>query len=144
MDLRKAVTVTPLRIIPVFGGDVLHALKSSEDEFSGFGEAYFSFIENRMIKGWKKHTSMTLNIFVPHGSIKFVIFDDRPKSNTKGDFFAVILSKKNYQRLTIDPGLWVAFQGVEHGVNILLNIANIQHDPEESINRELDQIYYDW
>ena len=25
-------------------GKVLHALKNTEDEFSGFGEAYFSFV----------------------------------------------------------------------------------------------------
>lgn len=138
------INLSPLKKIKNSKGDIYHALKNSDSFYNGFGEAYFSNVNFNCIKGWKKHTSMTLNIFVPHGSIKFVIFDDRPKSNTKGDFFAVILSKKNYQRLTIDPGLWVAFQGVEHGVNILLNIANIQHDPEESINRELDQIYYDW
>ena len=138
------INLSPLKKIENSKGDIYHALKNSDDFYNGFGEAYFSNINFKCIKGWKKHTLMTLNIFVPCGAIKFVIYDDRPKSSTKGDFFTVTLSNKNYQRLTIDPDLWVAFQGVEHGVNILLNIANIQHDPDESINKEIDQICYEW
>ena len=70
----KLYTLTPLRIIGVKGGDVLHAMKDTDDGFSGFGEAYFSSIEKGCIKGWKKHTNMTLNIVVPVGVIKFVFF----------------------------------------------------------------------
>ena len=29
-------------------------------------------------------------------------------------------------------------------MNILLNIADIEHDPNESINLPLDSFYYDW
>ena len=76
MDLRKAITVTPLRTIPVLGGDVLHAIKSSDNEFVGFGEAYFSLIKNKMIKGWKKHNVMTMNVIVPVGEVKFVFYDN--------------------------------------------------------------------
>ena len=39
------IIVTPLNRINVAGGDVLHALKKTDEGFVDFGEAYFSFIE---------------------------------------------------------------------------------------------------
>ena len=43
----------PLKKISNPLGDVWHAIKSSDSEYAGFGEAYFSFIEKGKIKGWK-------------------------------------------------------------------------------------------
>ncbi len=132
------VILTPLKQIYNPKGDIFHAMKKSDNGFSGFGEAYFSVVHKDKIKGWKKHTKMTLNLVVPVGKIEFVVYDE----NTK-EFFSVILSKKKYQRLTIKPNLWMAFKGLEE-YNILLNIADIEHDPNESINIELSEIKYDW
>ena len=145
MDVNiSGVTFTPLSIIDTDGGDVLHAMKSSDLGYGGFGEAYFSTIDSGAIKGWKCHQEMILNLVVPVGAIRFVIFDDRMDSPSKGKFDEFILSRKNYVRLTIPPLLWVSFQGVDKGVNILLNIASIEHSPDEVDRRDLDQIKYDW
>ena len=95
-------------------------------------------IDKGKIKKWKKHLKMTLNIIVPIGEIKFVIYDE-----ISLNFFSIKLSQKNYQRLTIKPGLWMSFQGFDQ-TNILLNFANIEHDPNESISLDLDKINYDW
>ena len=58
-------------------------------------------------------------------------------------FFNVKLSKNNYQRLTIKPNLWLAFRGLSTK-NILLNLASIEHDPNEAVNIELNKIKYEW
>ena len=137
------VTITPLKIIPHPSGDVLHGMKSSEDSFFGFGEAYFSTIKQGDIKGWKKHSKMTLNLVVPKGEIQFVLFDDRDKSTTQGEFMSILLSLQNYQRLTVSPGLWVGFKGLSVE-NILLNIASIEHDPTETVNIPLDSLDFNW
>ena len=137
------VTITPLKIIPHPSGDVLHGMKSSEDRFFGFGEAYFSTIKQGDIKGWKKHSKMTLNLVVPKGEIQFVLFDDRDKSTTQGEFMSILLSLQNYQRLTVSPGLWVGFKGLSVE-NILLNIASIEHDPTETVNIPLDSLDFNW
>ena len=133
----KEVVLTPLRIIENPAGNVLHAMKQPEATFAGFGEAYFSTIEYNMVKGWKKHTKMVLNVVVPCGSILFVLFDARESSNTYGEVMEVTLSKENYQRLTVPPGIWMAFKGVAKELNMLLNIASIPHDPEEAENLPL-------
>ena len=54
------ILITPLESIPVEGGAVKHFLKSNDKSFSGFGEAYFSFIEFGKIKGWKIHKKVIL------------------------------------------------------------------------------------
>lgn len=138
------VIITPLKRISHPKGDILHAMKSSENSFSSFGEAYFSNVQFKEIKGWKKHTEMILNLIVPVGEIKFVIYDDRQESSSYQSFYEVIITPDNYCRLTIPNNLWVAFQGVGCEQNLLLNISSIEHNPEESINCEIDNIKYQW
>ena len=130
------VTLTPLKQIYNPKGDIFHAMKKSDDGFDGFGEAYFSTVHKDNIKGWKKHTKMTLNLIVPVGTIEFVVYDENAK-----EFFSVVLSQDNYQRLTVKAGLWMAFRGLEEN-SMLLNIASIEHDPQEAIN--IEEIKYEW
>jgi len=140
----EGVTFTPLSIIDTEGGDILHAMKIYDPGFSGFGEAYFSIVESGAVKGWKLHREMVLNLIVSVGEISFVIFDDRGESSTKGMFDEFTLSRKNYGRLTIPPMLWFAFQGMDKRDSMLLNIANILHDPNEVDRIDLNGIEYDW
>ena len=132
------VILTPLKQIHHPKGDIFHGMKKSDTGFSGFGEAYFSTINKDDTKGWKKHTEMTLNLVVIVGEIKFVVYDEVAK-----EFFSVTLSQNNYQRLTVKPNLWMAFQGVGE-YNMLLNLASIEHNPNEAINIDLSEINYEW
>ena len=142
--LISGVKLTPLEIIAMEGGDVLHAAKMSDEGIIGFGEAYFSKIKKNMIKAWKRHKEMTLNIIVPLGEIRFVLYDDRSKSPSRGKQFIVDLSLKNYNRLTVPPMIWMGFQGIGDDINMLLNIASIPHDPPEADRLDIDSIHYDW
>ena len=132
------VILTPLKQIYNPKGDVFHAMKKSDEGFDGFGEAYFSTIHKDDIKGWKRHTKMTLNLVVPVGKIEFVVYDENSK-----EFFSVKLSQDNYQRLTVKAGLWMAFKGCDEN-SMLLNLASIEHNPDEAVNIELNEIKYVW
>ena len=123
------VLLTPLNVINTSGGNVLHGMKVKDSGYSGFGEAYFSFIATDVIKGWKRHHKMVLNLVVPVGIVRFVIYDDRQDSVTYNKYQEVTLSKDNYQRLTVPPMLWMAFQGVGQQENMLLNVASIPRHP---------------
>lgn len=140
----QGVQLTPITRILNEKGDILHGIKSSEDSFNGFGEAYFSHILYKDIKGWKKHEKMILNLLVPCGKIKFVLYDDRVNSKTFNQFNEFLLSVENYQRLTVSPGIWMAFQGMSVEKNLLLNIANIEHDTKEAIACDINEINYKW
>lgn len=135
----KGVKKSPLKIIPVENGDVMHGLKKGDFGFTDFGEAYFSKINPRAIKGWKKHRKMICNFIVPIGKIRVVIFDDKLSV-----YEEIILSTENYFRLTIPPNLWVGFQGIYKHTSLLLNIGSIVHDPSEVESKSIDKIAYDW
>ncbi len=140
----EGVLLTQLNIIEVPGGNVLHGMKSSDEGYSDFGEAYFSIIKSGCIKAWKRHRKMNLNLIVPIGVIRFVMFDDRQESESYGEFQEVILSRENYYRLTVPKMVWLGFQGCDETISMLLNIADIEHASEEADRKELAEIQYDW
>lgn len=132
------ITSTPLARVSVEGGDVLHALKSSDNGYQNFGEAYFSQIEYGAVKAWKRHINMTMNLIVPIGSILFVFVGDDGRRQE------IIVGTCNYVRLTVPPKIWFGFKGLERPYNLLLNIADIEHDPTEVERRRMDEITFDW
>jgi dTDP-4-dehydrorhamnose 3,5-epimerase len=140
------IEVTPIKIINTKGGDVLHGIKKSDKTYHGFGETYFSKVNYKSVKGWKKHTKMVSNLVVPIGEVKFIFYDDRLNSKTKGSFYEIIVSQQNYVRLTIQPGLWMAFIGLDKDLNMVANISSIEHDPEEGLVKSIDynKIPYDF
>jgi len=134
----EGVYCTPLKRIEHPKGDIYHAMKKSDDGFSGFGEAYFTTISAGEVKGWKKHTEMIMNLIVPVGGVTFYIHDD----NT-GKTENITLQPEHYCRLTIKPGLWVAFKGLDNMLNLVLNIASLEHDPIEAVNMPLETFLLD-
>jgi dTDP-4-dehydrorhamnose 3,5-epimerase len=98
-------------------------VKIPDTGLAGFGEAYFSKIREDCVKAWKRHREMILNLVVPFGEIRFVIYDDRFESQVIGNYFSVNLSIQNYQRQTVPPMARMGFQGVGDDLNFLLNIA---------------------
>ncbi len=125
------VIITPLRQILDERGKVMHMLRCDSEVFSKFGEIYFSCIHPGAIKGWHIHKRMTLNYAVPHGHIKFVLYDDRPYSSTKGEVQELFLGPDNYLLVTIPPMIWNGFKGIGHEMAIVANCASLPHDPKE-------------
>lgn len=139
----NGIDINDLRIISNQKGDIYHALKSTDSSYSKFGEAYFSTVKNGVVKGWKRHKIMISNLIVPFGEVKVVFFDDRKESTTYKHLNIFNISKENYKRITVKPGIWFAFEGVKEN-NLLLNISNILHDPLESDNLDLDNQFFNY
>ena len=132
------ILVTPLSRIDTTDGDVLHAMKCTDPGFVDFGEAYFSLIDIDAIKAWKRHLRMTLNIMVPLGAVQFVFFDDQ------GLMREEVIGLDRYVRLTIPPGIWFGFRGLVAPYSLLMNIADIPHDPAEIERKELGAFKFQW
>ena len=139
----KGISLTPLKIFHNEQGSIYHGIKKSDSDFLMFGEAYFSSIKKNTIKGWNKHSKMTINLIVCLGKVEFVVFDDRDNSPSKGKYFNCTLSISNYNRLKIEQGLWVAFRGLNDH-NMILNIANFEHDPNELEKLPIESFQYNW
>lgn len=131
------ISITPLARIPAAGGEVMHALKQGDAGYSGFGEAYFSWVAADAVKAWKRHTRMTMNIIVPVGQVQFVFRLDEA-------FRSEEIGSDRYLRLTVPPGIWFGFKGLAAPKSLILNIANIQHDPAEVERLPLLDIEHAW
>ena len=144
MAIIEGVKISTLKQLEVPGGDVFHVMKNSDEGYNGFGEAYFSNIEPKAIKAWKRHKEMTLNLIVPVGTIRFVIYDDRKVSTSFNSFYEVTLSQENYHRLTVPPMVWMGFQCVGNVPAMVLNIASIPHQINECDKKEIKDILFNW
>ena len=131
------IIIKPLKKINLNEGDVLHALKSSEDEFHGFKEAYFSTIKKNKIKAWKRHLLMTMNLIIPIGRVQFNFYDDN-KNLLKN----VIVGEDNYCRITVPPMIWFGFKGLSSNTSYILNISNQTHDPFEVERKPLSYLNF--
>ena len=132
------VLVTPLSRIEVSGGDILHGIKRGDLGFINFGEAYFSIVEAGAIKAWKRHSLMTLNVIVPLGCIYFAFFDSKGKKRQE------IVGQDRYVRLTVPPGIWFGFKGLSNSKNMLLNVADIEHDDAEVERQDSNYFEFCW
>lgn len=133
------ILITPLARIATTGGEVLHAMKQSDAGYSGFGEAYFSWVDAGAVKAWKRHTQMTMNVVVPVGRVRFVFCLEGLE-----EFRVEEIGVDSYARLTVPPGIWFGFQGLASPHSLVLNLANIPHDPNEVDRLTLSEIKYDW
>ena len=137
----------PLNQIKDDRGAVYHYLRSTNSTFKGFGEAYYSKINSKIIKGWKLHNRIYQNLCVPFGEVKFVVYDDRLHSPSRGALMEIILNDtNNYQLLSMPPGLWYSFKCLSEKFALLANIIDQAHDASESENSPLNSsnIPYEW
>jgi len=132
------ILLTPLKRIQVSGGDVLHGMKCSDPGYVDFGEAYFSIVEAGFIKAWKRHLRMTLNIIVPFGSVSFAFIDEEGKVREE------VIGENRYVRLTVPPGIWFGFKGLDSPYSVLMNVADIPHDPLEVERKTISEMKYNW
>ena len=140
------VVVTPLRQIFDERGKVMHMLREDSPAFQRFGEIYFSCVDPGAVKAWHLHREMTLNYAVVSGKIKFVLFDDRPDSRTRGGVQEFFLSPENYVLVTVPPMIWNGFKGLGDQPAIVANCPTLAYDANEIERKSpLDaSIPYDW
>lgn len=143
----KDIFLFPLREIGDDRGAVLHMLRNDAPEFTQFGECYFSEVVPGAIKAWKRHSLQTQNIAVPLGRVRFVLYDNREGSETNGKLQVVELGRPDaYLRIRIPPGIWYGFTCISAEKALLVNCADIPHQPSESEMMPIDQSFipYTW
>lgn len=142
----EGVLIQPLRQIPDERGRVMHMLKATDPHFERFGEIYFSTVHPGVVKGWHRHSRMTLNYAVVVGMIKLVLYDDRTTSPTRGEIQEIFLGESNYCLVKIPPMIWNGFKGIGTSPAMVANCATIPHDPQEieRLDPMSRKIPYDW
>jgi dTDP-4-dehydrorhamnose 3,5-epimerase len=127
----EGVKISPLRQILDERGKIMHMLRADAEHFVGFGEIYFSCIHPGAIKGWHIHKEMVLNYAVPYGNIKFVLYDDRMNSSTRGEIQEIFMGPDNYCLVSVPPLVWNGFKGIGNELAIVANCTSITHRADE-------------
>ncbi len=140
------VKLTPLRQIFDERGKVMHMLRRDSEVFTDFGEIYFSCTHPGVVKAWHLHKEMTLNYAVISGEIKFVLYDDRPMSKTRGIVQEFFISPENYYLVTVPPLIWNGFKCVGTETSIVANCSTQPHEPSEIERKSPNDptIPYNW
>ena len=132
------ISIKNLSIINNKKGDILKGFLKSDNKTINVKEVYFSEINPKQIKAWKKHNKMTSNLIAVKGEIKIVV-QKKDKS-----FVTEIISKKNYKIISIPPNFWFGFQCISTEAGMLVNISNEEHDDLESDQLDIEKILFDW
>jgi dTDP-4-dehydrorhamnose 3,5-epimerase len=145
-EMIEGSQVIPLRRIPDERGTVYHMLKSTDPHFVNFGEIYFSTIYPGIVKGWHRHSDMTLNYACIFGRIKLVLYDERESSPTKGTIVEVYLGPDNYSLVVVPSDVWNGFKGMSEPYAIIANCCTHPHDPSRSTRLDPfnNHIPYNW
>ena len=140
------VLIMPLKILPAYGGNVMHMIRCDSPFFKQFGEVYFSWVHPGCIKGWKKHLRQTQHFVAPVGKIKLVLFDDRKDSKTSQQIQEIEMGNHHYHLVRVPKDIWYSFKALGNEPAMIANCTDIPHDPSESIHREISDslIPYSW
>lgn len=141
------VAVLPLRQIADERGAVLHVMRNDSPLFTAFGEVYCSLTLPGAVKAWKRHLRQTQHFAVPVGRLRLVLVDRRPDSPTSGVVEQHILGRPDHYVLCrIPPGIWYGFQALDDQSALIVNLADMPHEVEESERLEIDNgpIEFDW
>ncbi|QPJ64092.1 MAG: dTDP-4-dehydrorhamnose 3,5-epimerase [Candidatus Nitrohelix vancouverensis] len=125
--------VEPLKIIEDDRGAVLHMLRQDSDQFTKFGEIYFSEVNPGVVKAWKRHRKMTQLFAAPRGTLHLALYDARENSPTYKELREYELGRPDhYQLIKIPPGVWYGFENTGQEKALIANCADMPHDPQES------------
>ena len=130
-------SITNLNIIKNPKGDILKFLSSKDDNFSNFGEIYFSQINYKSIKCWNCHSINNSKIIVVRGSVRFVFITEVNK------FFHHDISADDKQIISIKNNCIFGFQGINDSKNTIMNLMDKPHDINEVIKYDKDEFLFD-
>ena len=93
----------PLVRHPDDRGYVTEILRCDSPHFAKFGQAYVATCRRNVVKAWHCHEIQTDNFCVVKGTAKIGLYDDRPDSQTRGEYNVFILGEDGEDVLLIIP-----------------------------------------
>jgi dTDP-4-dehydrorhamnose 3,5-epimerase len=129
-------------------GRLFEVLRNDDEIFDAFGQAYITTAYPGVVKAWHMHKRQADNMCVVCGDVKFVLFDPRDDSSTKGEINEFFLGSDNRLLLRIPAGVYHGFKNIGVAEAIVLNIPTNTYNPAEPDEYRLapfdNDIPYDW
>ena len=144
----QGVKVKQLRVIPDQRGRLMEVLRSDDDVFSQFGQAYITTVYPGVVKAWHYHKVQEDNLAVLQGMVQIALYDPREGSPTRGQvdvFYAGIL---NPVLVHVPPLVYHGFKNIGADEAIVLNLPTEVYDyaaPDEyRVDPHSTDIPHDW
>lgn len=130
-EMIDGVRIREARTIPDDRGTICVAY----DPRWGFSEepmvyAYEVTIRPGAIKGWIVHETYDDRLFLAAGTVKWVLYDDRPDSPTRGLVSELYFDQHHRSLLRIPRGVWHAVQNVGLEDSRMVNFPTAPYDYE--------------
>jgi dTDP-4-dehydrorhamnose 3,5-epimerase len=110
--------------------------------------AYLFTIRPGRIKGWGMHERQTDRYAVLAGDVRVVLYDDRPRSATRGQFCQFYFTDTVRGLVRIPPGVWHADQNFGSHEAMVMNFPTRPYNRAKPDKRRLDPhsnaIPFDW
>ena len=121
------VRTKKLRAICDERGRLMEVLRSDDELFGGFGQAYITTAYPGVVKGWHYHKIQTDSFTVIKGMLKLVLYDDREGSPTRGEVNEFFIGEHNTLLVQIPPLVLHGFKCISPEEAIVLTSSgNIQ------------------
>ncbi len=142
----EGVKIVSLNLFADERGAVSHMLRCSDPHFIHFGEIYFSTINLGVTKAWKNHKTVTANYACIYGEVRFVMYDERDTSSTRGNLVEINIGPDNYSLIVVPPGVWNGFHGFGKPFSIVASCSTEVYNPDEfeRIKPNSSKIPYQW
>lgn len=101
---------------------------------SGIEQAIQASLRGGAVSAWHCHELQTDLVFVTHGAIKLVLFDDRMGSTSRGEVNVFHLSPLRPMLVLIPPGIWHGVQNLMPDTSVFTTFFDRAYrydDPDE-------------
>ncbi len=151
-ELIEGVMVKVLRLFPDARGYLMEILRSDDVGFFGedipFGQAYVTSVYPGVVKAWHAHRNQTDRFCCVSGTVRLVLYDDRPDSHTLGYVNQFILGNLTSKLVLIPAGVQHGFAALGIKPAVVLNIPTNTYDHGDPDEQRLDphdnHIPFDW
>ncbi len=142
------VKVKHLKVIPDHRGRLMEVLRSDDDLFSKFGQAYITTVYPGVVKAWHYHRVQADNLAVLVGMVQVALYDPRDESPTKGQLDVLYAGLHNPILVHVPRLVHHGFKNIGTEEAIVLNIPTEVYnyrDPDEyRLDPHDNDIPHDW
>ena len=144
----EGVKVKKLKVIPDERGRLMEMLRSDDEIFEKFGQAYMTTTYPNVVKAWHFHKEQSDNIICVCGMIKLVLYDQRDGSPTFNSVSEFYLGVHNPLLIHVPPDVCHGWMCISEEEAIIINVPsevyNYDRPDEHRIDPHDNDIPYDW
>lgn len=144
----EGVKVKQLRVLPDQRGRLMEILRSDDEVFCKFGQAYITTAYPGVVKAWHYHKIQEDNFAVIYGMVQIALFDSRDGSPTNGEVNVFHAGVHNPILIHVPPLVYHGFKntGTEEAIilNLPTEVYNYKAPDEYRLDAHTKDIPHDW